>query len=55
MKEALLKEFGKNKYPDDSTKATIASNIGLTNQQVKYWFDSRRRKFKKIQLKSSNN
>jgi hypothetical protein len=51
--KVLQKEYDKNKYPDDSAQARIASKSGLTKIQVKRWFEKRRQKFKKIQLNSS--
>jgi hypothetical protein len=41
---ALVKEYEKNKYPDQSSKKKIAAQNGLTTKQVKYWFHNRRRK-----------
>ena len=50
----MLKEYEQNKYPDDSVRARIALNIGLTRQQVKCWFDKRRRKIKETNKKYFN-
>jgi len=47
VKNALLKEYEKNKYPDQQTKVKLALQVGLTLQQVSIWFKNARKKLNK--------
>ncbi len=44
---ALLKEYEKNKYPDQQTKVKLALQVGLTLHQVSIWFINARKKLNK--------
>lgn len=51
-KMALLKVYEHNRYPNATTKASIAEDLGLTNEHVNNWFRFQRYK-ERMKLSSS--
>ena len=42
MKQVLLKEYNKNKFPNEQTVKKLAAKLNLTSAQVKRWFNNTR-------------
>ncbi|CAO4361039.1 unnamed protein product [Caenorhabditis nigoni] len=51
--EKLEKAFNDSGYLSGSTRAKLAESLGLSDNQVKVWFQNRRTKQKKIESKES--
>ncbi|KAL7676413.1 hypothetical protein ACOME3_002666 [Neoechinorhynchus agilis] len=50
--ELLNFEFGKNVYVSSATKNRLANIIGVSESQIKVWFQNRRAKEKKLAMAS---